>query len=520
MKTITRLFGFPLVWLFVVTTVSSAKGQTFLTSGLVAYYPFNGNANDASGGHHNGIVRGAQLTQDRFGNPNSAYYFNGNTAFISLPDSVAFKSQAYTITMWFAPERYPEQADFLISKGQNNFEMHTGSERNGESAMKFLPRFAQGADWHTPANTYRLNEWQQVTVTYNPRQNDMHFFINGSEKALSGPMTTPLTPDSQVPARLGMRTDGTLPFKGKLDDVRIFNRALSPNEVTQLFNVERSASSLEQLSANPNPATAEPSIPPVILSAASNLSPPTNEVAELSSVTGEVRVLDSKGLLIATNSVYLPRLQISDLSRGELLGLLENKAAYSTLTSFGNVRNRTGQSEQFENQMRQIWLNGKSLADKIQTRLIILDEIRAYNNAVASFNDSVRYAGQARANANSTDLQVATHSVNAAYAANRLDTANELRSYGFDGSRRAAYDAKKDLKESEKQLEKAQQSSDTAAMQLNAASQQVSAGANSASSHAARLGTIGIDVPSSPPFFQVPPLSMRLEVDAERVAGQ
>ena len=520
MTNISRLLGqSSLVLALVAATASPVSGQTF-ANGLVAYYPFDGSANDTSGGRHNGIVRGAQLTQDRFGNPNSAYYFNGDTAFISLPDSIAFKSQAYTITMWFAPERYPEQADFLISKGQNNFEIHTGSERNGKLAMKFLPRFAQGADWHTPADTYRLNEWQQVAVTYNPRQNDIHFFINGSEKALSGPMTTPLTPDSQVPARLGMRTDGTLPFKGKLDDVRIFNRALSPNEVTQLFNVERSASSLEQLSANPNPATAEPSIPPAILSAACNFSPPTNEVAELSSVTGEVRVLDSKGLLIATNSVYLPRLQISDLSRGELLELLENKAAYSALTSLGNFRNRTAQSEQLESQMRQIWLQGKSLEDKIQTRLIILDEIRAYNNLVASLHGAVLYEGQAKASSLQADSQVANHSVNAAYAANRLDTANELRSYGFDGSRRAAYDAKKDLKESEKQLEKAQQSSDTAAMQINAANQQISANVNSASSHAARLATYGVNVPSSPPFFQVPPLLMRLEVDAERVASQ
>ena len=48
-----------------------------LKDGLVAYYPFNGNANDESGNGNNGTVNGATLTTDRFGNTNKAYSFNG-----------------------------------------------------------------------------------------------------------------------------------------------------------------------------------------------------------------------------------------------------------------------------------------------------------------------------------------------------------------------------------------------------------------------------------------------------------
>ena len=50
--------------------------------GLVAHYPFNGNANDESGNGNNGIVYGATLTVDRFGNTNKAYDFNGSTTYI------------------------------------------------------------------------------------------------------------------------------------------------------------------------------------------------------------------------------------------------------------------------------------------------------------------------------------------------------------------------------------------------------------------------------------------------------
>jgi len=53
------------------------KAQVNLQDGLVAFYPFNGNANDESGNLNNGTVNGATLTTDRFGNGNSAYNFNG-----------------------------------------------------------------------------------------------------------------------------------------------------------------------------------------------------------------------------------------------------------------------------------------------------------------------------------------------------------------------------------------------------------------------------------------------------------
>src|ERR1035438_4602332 len=56
--------------------------QSFLTNGLVAYYPFNGNANDESGYRNNLVVNGATLANDRFGNANCAYYFDGQTAFL------------------------------------------------------------------------------------------------------------------------------------------------------------------------------------------------------------------------------------------------------------------------------------------------------------------------------------------------------------------------------------------------------------------------------------------------------
>ncbi len=77
------------------------QAQSFLTNGLVLYYPFDGNANDASGNGNNGTVEGATLTTDRFGNPNSAYYFNGVNNDILVPECVFGKWQKSTLTLLY-----------------------------------------------------------------------------------------------------------------------------------------------------------------------------------------------------------------------------------------------------------------------------------------------------------------------------------------------------------------------------------------------------------------------------------
>ena len=75
------------------------------TTGLVGYWPFNGNANDESGNGNNGTVNGATLTSDRFGVANKAYSFDGIDDWIEIPSSVT----NYTISFWFYSENLTSQ---------------------------------------------------------------------------------------------------------------------------------------------------------------------------------------------------------------------------------------------------------------------------------------------------------------------------------------------------------------------------------------------------------------------------
>jgi hypothetical protein len=89
--------------------------------GLVAYYPFNGNANDMSGHGYNGTVHGASLIMDRFGNPNSAYSFNGTSDYIdmcSYVNNLNFQQPA-SISFWINTKYDQSMAVYSIDDGNN-----------------------------------------------------------------------------------------------------------------------------------------------------------------------------------------------------------------------------------------------------------------------------------------------------------------------------------------------------------------------------------------------------------------
>ncbi len=75
--------------------------QVNLNLGLKAYYPFSGNANDVSGNANNPVFNNATLTADRFGNPNSAYHFNGNTSYMQIANSTSLNlPNKMSVALW------------------------------------------------------------------------------------------------------------------------------------------------------------------------------------------------------------------------------------------------------------------------------------------------------------------------------------------------------------------------------------------------------------------------------------
>jgi hypothetical protein len=237
MKTISTLIKTSLLGIVAMASVNGYS-QTFLTNGLVAYYPFSGNVNDASGNGNNGIVYGATLTTDRFGLTNSAYYFNGASAYISVPLHGNVFSNDFTASVWFDAYDLTNGWPGLLDEQNAAFRLQIAGDFCGcgrpnalVSYSGTLPNWSLLGTNKTPVNTYC-----QVVVTKSG--SNVVMFLNG-QMLLTNQAAAPVT---QIGSYLNIGSDFLLDsdsfYHGVIDDIRIYNRALSTTEVQQLFAYE------------------------------------------------------------------------------------------------------------------------------------------------------------------------------------------------------------------------------------------------------------------------------------------
>jgi hypothetical protein len=219
------------ILLTVGSVVCQLNAQTFLTNGLVGYYPFSGNPKDASGNGNNLTNFGATLCPDRFGNSNQAYYFNGSSY---LGSSVSPLSQTdnWTVAAWMNPASLSQGYAYVACLGYDN------GGASGENGYAFglsanqLYAFFGGigpfsGNYVFPTN----NTWSHVVMLRS--SGSTTFFVNGA--MINGNIsTTPKTPTAfTIGSASGLRY-----FNGAIDDVRVYNRALSASEVAQLYDYE------------------------------------------------------------------------------------------------------------------------------------------------------------------------------------------------------------------------------------------------------------------------------------------
>jgi hypothetical protein len=227
--------------LLVLATLSISLQAQIPTDGLILYYPFNGNSIDESGNGYNATVNGAVLTTDRFGYANSAYEFDGNDDNIYFSDAnqTLFNSgqEGYTICGWF--NTYDIK---LFPQDIFNTEPHRVialEYKHWVDADKYTPYFiGDGNNWsaidYGSKSDYIENEWYFFTITKNGE--NYKLFINS---ILNGEVDVPVAQDFQTNVTgfyLGSISWNSQFFKGKLDDYRIYNRALNECEISELYN--------------------------------------------------------------------------------------------------------------------------------------------------------------------------------------------------------------------------------------------------------------------------------------------
>jgi len=248
------------------------------------------------------------------------------------------------------------------------------------------------------------------------------------------------------------------------------------------------------------------------------LEPPTGDYLVLSNATGTVRVLDSRGLVLEKNQVYLPRIQLADLSPAELQALLETKTAYAGLTTFGSVPGTNVQGAAMERQLQRIWHDGRSLAEKMQTRLEILADLREYNYDLGFLPGTIAVASQYNAQAAAANERLRTQGATVVAAAAQVE-ATELHRADGPAYELAEQQAQENYRQLVMRVQKANDQSNTANGKAANANQQVTDYQANCVAISTRLAGLGIYLPGAPTYYPVPSLRLQTEVDAERKAN-
>lgn len=226
-----------------------AQAQSWLTNGLMAYYPLDGTANDASGNGNNGALYGPTSTTDRFGNPNSAYYFNGGTDYIWIGRNV--RPVNITVSVWFnttastagginGSSGFPAQAILRDRAGGWHLAVAAQGNTWGQPVGALgatLYRSSSGLVSLWPSGpAYNDGVWHFVALTYDGLSNSL--YIDGVKRASQQFATDEGISYQTGGGALAIGRDGDYPdgyFTGEIDDVRIYNRALSDTEMLNLY---------------------------------------------------------------------------------------------------------------------------------------------------------------------------------------------------------------------------------------------------------------------------------------------
>jgi hypothetical protein len=223
---------------------------------LAAYYPFNGSANDTIDPRNNGVVHGARLAADRFGKLSSAYRFDGIDDYIQIPHPV-LSQPPFSVSLWFNVYDIKPDSQFLISNGgppgtsQGLYcklvgRKETAHERSSwpKSGVQCgLSSAENGFFAIITRETITLEQWHHIALVWDgvPDARHVKLYIDG--KLASVLTETGLREVSSSPGnmRIGAPSNSSSEglFKGTIDDIRLYNRVLSGNEVQALSLYER-----------------------------------------------------------------------------------------------------------------------------------------------------------------------------------------------------------------------------------------------------------------------------------------
>ncbi len=216
------------------------------TGDLVAYYPFNGNANDASGNGNHGTVSGATLVADRFGQANRAYAFDGVDDYIRIPNQPVLNfQQAITINLWMKIGQFYDREAYPISHGnwENRWKVSI-TNGGGRWTVKTNHSVNAGIKDLDSKTKFVADKWYNLTALYSGA--DFEIYVNGELDAFSSWAGALLQTTIDLMIGQVLPNNRNYNFNGVIDDVRIYNYALSVAEIEKLYDIGTAVDNRQQ----------------------------------------------------------------------------------------------------------------------------------------------------------------------------------------------------------------------------------------------------------------------------------
>jgi hypothetical protein len=218
------------------------------STGLVGWWPFNGNANDESGSGNNGAITGATLTQDRDGNSNAAYAFDGVNDLIDCGNITTMNGLSeMTVSVWF----YSLGNVFysrILGKEQEQDDQHGFTLQYSTNTGNYLRvnmRNNVNAQGDNSTIAINNNEWYHIVMVFNGNgatdADRLKLYVNNTIISLSYSNTIPsTTSNNSYPLWIGNQygNPALSPWHGNIDDIGIWNVALTEEEVTDLYEAQ------------------------------------------------------------------------------------------------------------------------------------------------------------------------------------------------------------------------------------------------------------------------------------------
>jgi hypothetical protein len=213
-----------------------------LNTNLIAYYKFDGTLNDETKNENSGISHGISFGSDRSGNPNSALYLD-STSYVAIPynDNFNLSSKTFTLATWIYPVK--TKSTYVISKEGQLDANGNLCQGGGPYSLDIFPGTLRTVIYGYDISNYLVlegktlikeNEWQHIAVTMEGRL--VKLYLNGQVDAEGNFNSDLQISNGNVNIGTSKWAHPYAAFMGKIDNVRIYNKTLSSEQIKELYD--------------------------------------------------------------------------------------------------------------------------------------------------------------------------------------------------------------------------------------------------------------------------------------------